>query len=153
MHIGFFGNTPEEPKVIFETDLLPSFRNSWLRGMSASNLCIEEHQGSGGERFRKRPGALGSRAGWRHTTGGIPIQIRISDSVGTVEFSPGRFGDCGACAKVPEFADPSMTAMRQQAGKVLSRAQLKLEGVLATGQGILMDLTADVQTQQCGHGL
>ena len=38
-HIGFFGNTPEQPKVIFEADLLRSFRHSWMTGMSASNFC------------------------------------------------------------------------------------------------------------------
>ena len=47
------------------------------------------------------------------------VQIKSPDRVGTVEYSPGRFGDCGACAKVPDFADPGMTAMRQRAREVL----------------------------------
>ena len=79
-----------------------------------------------------------------------PVQIRSPDSVGTTDFSPGRFGDCGACAKVPDFTDLGIAAMRQWAEEVMCRAQQKLDNVLETAQGKLRDLTADAANAAVG---
>ena len=70
-HIGFFGNTPEQPKVIFEADLLRSFRNSWLRGMSASNFCASMTKAQK-ERESERGQEFSGAELDDSTTGGIP---------------------------------------------------------------------------------
>lgn len=121
--------------MIFEADLLRSFRNSWLRGVSASTFCSSMT----GLRRRERQEEALSGAELDDSTllqahlHWNAVQIRSSDmseKMTIVALAP----------KVPGYADSGMTAMRQRAGKVLSRAQLKLECVPATGQEIFLDL-------------
>ena len=54
----------------------------------------------------------------------MPMQSTLEDPevLGAQNFSPGTFGDCPACAKVPAFEDKGITATRQAALNLLDQA-------------------------------
>ena len=54
----------------------------------------------------------------------MPMQNKLEDpaQLGALNFLPGTFGDCPACAHVPVFDDKGMSATRVAAGHVLMQA-------------------------------
>ena len=54
----------------------------------------------------------------------MPLQTKLEDPelLGALNFSPGKFGDCPACAKIPTFDDQGIAATRRKGLDVLAEA-------------------------------
>ncbi|BDA51460.1 hypothetical protein COCOBI_19-0150 [Coccomyxa sp. Obi] len=136
--IGCFGNAPESPTVIYEADLLRYFRHCWHSGMSAAKFCSTiscSQEDRERERGEEQSGATLDDSTlletYRHWNA---VQIRTPDAVGTQDYSPGRFGDCGACAKVPSFNDQGILATMRRADEVLEKAGREIAAVIKRAQ-------------------
>ncbi|CAL8470405.1 g9947 [Coccomyxa elongata] len=136
--IGCFGSAPASPTILYEAELLRYFRHCWHSGMSAAKFCStigqiqEDRERESGE---EQTGATLDDSTlletYRHWNA---IQIRTPDAVGTQDFSPGRSGDCGACAKVPSFNDQGIFATMRRAFDVLEKAERELSASIKIAQ-------------------
>ena len=54
----------------------------------------------------------------------MPMQSKLENPefLGAENFSPGTFGDCPACAKVPAFEDKGISATKQAGLDLLAQA-------------------------------
>ena len=78
----------------------------------------------------------------------MPLQHKLENPefLGVQNFSPGTFGDCPACAKVPAFDDKGIIATRQAGLNALAQA----DGFLCASQSqVPISLLGSVSTWHC----
>ena len=78
----------------------------------------------------------------------MPLQHKLEDPefLGAQNFSPGTFGYCPACAKVPAFDDKGITATRQAGLNALAQA----DGFLRASQAqVSISPRGSVRTWHC----
>lgn len=143
--IGCFGSAPESPTVIHEAD------SCGISATAGTVVCqrkiLQHNTAAAARRTESTSGVrISQELPWmtEHCWQWNAVQIRTPDAVGTQHFSPGRFGDCGACAKVPCFTDQGILATVKRAAEVLEKAERELSAMMKIAQEELgLELTQD----------
>ena len=67
----------------------------------------------------------------------MPLQHQLEDpdALGTCCYSPGAFGDCPGCAKVPEFLDKGMKGTQVAAQELMEKADAHILSALSPSEG------------------